>query len=86
MGLPMKALKTFFIFVLPLVVFVACEKSDIKPRVCGDDTPVTQPADEAPVNGRMKASDNGLSDPGTGDIVGGGDDDRDGGDKKKAGK
>ena len=84
----MKSIKILFTVILSVVIFTACQKSDKKPAACGfeksgqTETSInTQPA------GRMQGS--ALSEGGTtkenfvpAEIVGSGDDDRDGGDKK----
>ena len=84
----MKSIRIFFVVALVVFAFVACEKSAIKPSSCShaSSQPETPAADQ-PINGRVRTSavtptvivnTNTTPD----QIVGGGDDDRDGGDKK----
>jgi hypothetical protein len=84
----MKSLKILFVVLLVVSAFVACEKSNVKPHSCSHSSSQSQPApNDQPVNGRIKNSApsstvtvHSTSTPD--EIVGGGDDDRDGGDRK----
>ncbi len=66
----MKSLKIVVMCLVVLVVFTACSKSTVKP--CCSEKPTSSDTENI--------SSNNLRD---GDIYGTGDDDRDGGDKKK---
>jgi hypothetical protein len=87
----MKNLKALVISLFVVFAFASCEKSDVKPK-CSHSSSSTeqQPSNgDQNVSGRLRSSspttgttlsNNGNINPN--DIVGGGDDDRDGGDKK----
>jgi hypothetical protein len=88
---PMKNLRVLFIIAFVVFVFASCEKSETKPK-CSHSSSTTeqQPTTgDQNVSGRIKssASTSGTpvvtETPNPLDIVGGGDDDRDGGDRKK---
>jgi hypothetical protein len=88
---PMKMFRILALVFVLAVSVTACRKSEIRPHKCGG-AEKTEQTETAPVNGRVGTSsiyqDESVE---TGeymvnDIVGSGDDDRDGGDKKaKAG-
>ena len=82
----MKKLRIFLIILVPVFGLVSCQKTDIVPKSCGTVT-TEQPAETAPVNGRLKSVTTSSvtiseQEPIIDEIVGSGDDDRDGGDKK----
>jgi hypothetical protein len=85
----MKILKILFILLVPALLIVSCRKSDVKPdgskHECNKSSS-TQSSD--PNNNNVgQAAGRGTSvdetEPEFGNIVGAGDDDRDGGDRKK---
>ncbi len=83
----MKTIKIFFVILVPVLGLFSCQKSDIVPKTCGTVSTAEQPAESAPVNGRLKQVTTstvtiGEKQPEIDEIVGSGDDDRDGGDKK----
>lgn len=86
----MKFIRIFSVFLLLAFVFVSCEKSDIRPMNCGTHettevkTNTTNDQQPQQVNGRVMgaADETTPAEPEIDDIVGSGDDDRDGGDKK----
>ena len=82
----MKALKIFLLVLIVGFGVAACEKSTIKPCTVSEQQSNATVSDQQ-VNARIKnPTNNGTGDPQTNEIVGSGDDDRDGGDKKKAGR
>lgn len=81
----MKILKILLVLLIPALGFVSCEKSGMKPS-CPASSSQTPASDSNKNNVGAKSASfdelsNGSSGSGT-EIVGTGDDDRDGGDKK----
>ena len=84
----MKILRILFILLIPAFGFVGCQKSDVKPS-CQHEDKSSQASDDnsqgnvgsrtVNMNGDFESGDDEEST----DIIGSGDDDRDGGDKKK---
>jgi len=81
----MKFLKILLILLVPALGIVGCHKSDTKPSSCSSSSnkeseqKLTDNGQSAGRYGDMSEDDETGSDP----IVGSGEDDRDGGDKKK---
>lgn len=79
----MRFLKIVLVLLIPAMGFVACEKANTRP--CSEKSSTSQ-SGTSDVNGKVVAGvyvdDNASGSNGT-TIVGSGDDDRDGGDKKK---
>lgn len=81
----MRYLKILLVLLIPAMGFVACEKANTRP--CSEKPSNTQ-SGNSDVSGKVVSGvyidDNATSGNGNGTtIVGSGDDDRDGGDKKK---
>jgi hypothetical protein len=89
----MKILKIFLILLVPAFGFVGCQKSNMKPSCQGHETNAPEAASKAsddngsndnqPQSRNASPEENVDGDENTTDIIGSGDDDRDGGDKKK---
>jgi len=84
----MKILRIILILLIPAFGFVGCQKSDIKPSCQHEDKSSKESDDNSQNNvGSRTVNSTGDfesgDDEGSTDIIGSGDDDRDGGDKKK---
>lgn len=88
----MRILKILLILLVPALGFVSCKKSELKPcnhapAAAQTNSGNTTTSDVVPVNSRLMSPSNAditVTDGNGGtDVLGSGDDDRDGGDKKK---
>lgn len=76
----MKILKIFLILLLPAMGLVGCKKSDHRPGSCSNHS--SKQTNNETVNAKLTDSADELIDESS-PVVGSGDDDRDGGDKKQ---
>lgn len=85
----MKILRILAIVLVSSVVFVGCQKSSLTPKNCDSNSEKSGAADNSANRPTGNYSDNSNGNTGSisndigGEIYGSGDDDRDGGDKKK---
>lgn len=76
----MKILKIFFILLMPAIGIVGCKKSNVRPHDCGNKAS-TENSEGTRLNTNFtQVGDDTYQ---STDVVGSGDDDRDGGDKPK---
>jgi hypothetical protein len=76
----MKILKICLLLLLPAIGVVGCKKSDHRPGSCSDHS--SKQTNNETVNAKLIISSDEVIDIST-PVVGSGDDDRDGGDKKQ---
>ena len=84
----MKILKIVLIVLVPTLILVGCEKSHIKPGGCtrGEDSvkaTTVEAEKDAPTTAGKSSKDVKEDNEDPEDIIGSGDDDREGGDKKQ---
>lgn len=82
--LQMKILKIFIVILIPALGIVGCRKSDCKPHGTSSNTTTTaSPEGSQVIAGRSISPNAVVKDDKSNELVSSGDEDRDGGDKRK---